>query len=131
MNTTQVVLGLLRALDEGGPDEQCFAAHRLAALLEVEEAKYRAVVGDPHANPSLRNHYAIGKILAFIKVGFWGGDGGGVGGRAASDSSVVAGDYSFAAAAAAAAALASAGVEDSAAGPAKECRVMLVACGRS
>ncbi|KIY96542.1 HIV-1 Vpr-binding protein [Monoraphidium neglectum] len=63
----EVILGLLRALDEGGADEQCFAAHRLAALLEAEEAKYRAVVGDPHANPSLRNHYTVGKILAFIK----------------------------------------------------------------
>ena len=68
MGSSQAILGLLRTIDEGEPDEQCFAAHRLAALLEAEEAKYRAVVGDPHANPSLRNHYAVGKILAFIKV---------------------------------------------------------------
>jgi hypothetical protein len=64
----QVVLGLLRTLDEGNGEEQVGAAHHLAALLEAEEAKYRAVVGDPHANPSLRNHYAIGKLLGFIKV---------------------------------------------------------------
>lgn len=44
------------------------AAHRLAALLEAEEAKFRAAVGDPHANPSLRNHYGVGRVLGWIKV---------------------------------------------------------------
>lgn len=63
----QVVLGLLAELADDTP-AAVLAAHRLAALLEAEEAKYRAVVGDPHANPSLRNHYGIGKVLAFIKV---------------------------------------------------------------
>lgn len=44
------------------------SAHALAALVETEETKYRNAVGDPHAAPSLRTHYAIGKVLSAIKV---------------------------------------------------------------
>ena len=55
-------------MDAGAADEQVFAAHRLAALLEGAEAEYRAAVGDPHANPSLRNHYSVGTVLALVKV---------------------------------------------------------------
>ncbi|KAF6254729.1 hypothetical protein COO60DRAFT_1642091 [Scenedesmus sp. NREL 46B-D3] len=47
--------------------DRCYAAHTLASLLEAEEAKYKALVGDPHSSPSLRNHYTIGKLLNAIK----------------------------------------------------------------
>jgi hypothetical protein len=40
----------------------------LANLLETEEAKYRALVGDPHVNPNLRTHYTVGKVLSVLKV---------------------------------------------------------------
>jgi hypothetical protein len=68
MAIVQLVKELLRQIRSGQDDEKLFAAHRLASLLEVEEAKYRAVVGDPHGNQSLRNHYGIGKLLSYVKV---------------------------------------------------------------
>lgn len=68
-NTTkQAVQQLLSQLSSGTEQQRIVAAHTLANLLETEEAKYRALVGDPHANPNLRSHYTIGKVLSVLKV---------------------------------------------------------------
>lgn len=64
----QAVHSLLAQIGAGSEPDRIFAAHQLAALVETEEAKFRALVGDPSANPNLRSHYAIGKILAAVKV---------------------------------------------------------------
>lgn len=67
----QVVQQLLAQLSAGSEQQRIVAAHTLSHLLETEEAKYRALVGDPHANPNLRSHYAIGKVLSVLKVSNW------------------------------------------------------------
>jgi hypothetical protein len=65
----QAISALLRQLQAGAMQDRCYAAHTLASLLEAEEAKYKALVGDQaHISPSLRNHYTIGKLLNAIKV---------------------------------------------------------------
>lgn len=64
----QAIGQLLAQLGAGNEQERIVAAHTLAHLLETEEAKYRTLVGDPHANPNLRSHYAVGKLLSAIKV---------------------------------------------------------------
>lgn len=61
-------------LATGNEQQRIIAAHTLSHLLETEEAKYRALVGDPHANPNLRAHYTIGKVLAVLKVRVLGVD---------------------------------------------------------
>jgi hypothetical protein len=68
MPLLQAISALLGQLQAGAMQDRCYAAHTLASLLEAEEAKYRALVGDPHTSPSLRNHYTIGKLLNAIKV---------------------------------------------------------------
>lgn len=68
MRLLQATSALLGQLQAGAMQARCYAAHTLASLLEAEEAKYRALVGDPHTSPSLRNHYTIGKLLNAIKV---------------------------------------------------------------
>jgi hypothetical protein len=68
MLLSQAISALLGQLQAGAMQDRCYAAHTLASLLEAEEAKYRALVGDPHSSPSLRNHYTIGKLLSAIKV---------------------------------------------------------------
>jgi hypothetical protein len=55
-------------LATGNEQQRITAAHTLAHLLETEEARYRALVGDPHANPNLRTHYTVGKVLSVLNV---------------------------------------------------------------
>jgi len=40
----------------------------LAAPPPLQEAKYRAVVGDPHWGPSARNPYGVGKVLNVMRA---------------------------------------------------------------
>lgn len=63
-----MVQQLVNRLATGNEQQRIIAAHTLSHLLETEEAKYRVLVGDPHANPNLRSHYTIGKVLAVLKV---------------------------------------------------------------
>ena len=63
-----MVQQLVNRLATGNEQQRVIAAHTLSHLLETEEAKYRVLVGDPHANPNLRSHYTVGKVLAVLKV---------------------------------------------------------------
>jgi len=67
----QAVQQLVSQLASGNEQQRIVAAHTLSHLLETEEAKYRALVGDPHLNPNLRSHYTIGKVLSVLKVRRW------------------------------------------------------------
>ena len=46
---------------------QIAAAHQLAGALEVEEAHFLVLAGDPAFHPMQRTHFPIGKLLAVVK----------------------------------------------------------------
>eukprot|EP00878_Enallax_costatus_P035651 GHUV01039838.1.p1 GENE.GHUV01039838.1~~GHUV01039838.1.p1 ORF type:complete len:184 (+),score=10.48 GHUV01039838.1:998-1549(+) len=58
---------IIQQIGHGSTEDRIFAAHQYASLLEAEESRYRALVGDPHSSPNLRSHYTIGKLLNAIK----------------------------------------------------------------
>jgi hypothetical protein len=64
----QYVQELVSSIHGSEGQEQLQRVHLLASLVEAQEAKFRGAVGDPHANPGLRSHYPIGKLLDAIKV---------------------------------------------------------------
>lgn len=58
----------IQQIGQGSIEDRIVAAHQYASMLEAEESRYRALVGDPHSSPNLRSHYTVGKLLTAIKV---------------------------------------------------------------